>query len=56
MRHIPIHFLMLFLTLAINQTVLANEPDSVYLFSYATVKDKGHSGLQCPGLAGVRTF
>lgn len=45
MRHIRIHFLMLFLTLAINQTVLANEPDSVYLFSYATVKDKGHSGL-----------
>lgn len=45
MRNIPIHFLMLFLTVAINQTVLANEPDSVYLFSYATVKDKGHSGL-----------
>ncbi|MFC0772133.1 alpha-L-arabinofuranosidase C-terminal domain-containing protein [Terrimonas alba] len=38
-------FLILFLVVGINQTVLANEPDSVYLFSYATVKDKGRSGL-----------
>jgi alpha-L-arabinofuranosidase len=37
--------LILLLTLAINRSVFANEPDSVYLFSYATVKDKGHSGL-----------
>ena len=28
-----------------------NEPDSVYLFSYATVNDAGRSGLK---LAGVQ--
>ncbi|MEO6729655.1 MAG: alpha-L-arabinofuranosidase, partial [Ferruginibacter sp.] len=39
-------FLMLFLAVGINQTVLANEPDSVYLFSYVTIKDQGSSGLR----------
>jgi hypothetical protein len=44
--NIRILFLMLFLALGINQAVLANEPDSVYLVSYATLKDKGRSGLR----------
>ncbi len=40
-----------FLTVGILQTaletttVMANEPDSAYVFSYATVKDQGHNGL-----------
>lgn len=37
-------FLLGLLTLA-NHTVLANEPDSVYLFAYATTKNNNHNGL-----------
>ncbi len=40
-----IFFLMLFLAPGINQALFANEPDSVYLVSYATLHDKGRSGL-----------
>ena len=40
-----IFFLMHFFVLGITYTVLANEPDSVYLFSYVTMKDQGSSGL-----------
>jgi alpha-L-arabinofuranosidase len=37
--------LLLFWAPAFNHAVRANEPDSVYLFSYATGKDLGRSGL-----------
>lgn len=40
-----IFYLMLFLVVRIKPSALANEPDSVYLFSYATLKDKGRSGF-----------
>lgn len=37
--------LLLLLTCGGSHLALANEPDSVYLFAYVTVKDKGRSGL-----------
>ncbi|OQP58275.1 alpha-L-arabinofuranosidase [Niastella vici] len=37
-------FLLLIGT-SIDKALLANEPDSVYLFAYTTIKDKGRSGL-----------
>lgn len=38
-------FFLLFILMGIDKALLANEPDSVYLFSYTTIKDKGRSGL-----------
>jgi alpha-L-arabinofuranosidase len=46
MKHAQIYCWMLLLVLAIDDTVFANEPDSVYLVSYATLHDKGRSGLR----------
>lgn len=42
---IQIAFLIWMMMIGIDRSLLANQPDSVYLFAYATVKDKGHSGL-----------
>ncbi|RKD91643.1 alpha-L-arabinofuranosidase C-terminal domain-containing protein [Mangrovibacterium diazotrophicum] len=39
----PIIFL--FLAILFGSQARANEPDSAYVFSYATLKDKGHNGL-----------
>ncbi len=38
-------FYLLLLVMGFNLTVLANEPDSAYLFSYATLKNRGNNGL-----------
>lgn len=46
MKHTQSYFLMLLLVFGFNDTVFANEPDSVYLVSYATLHDKGRSGLR----------
>ena len=37
--------IFLFLAILFGAQVRANEPDSAYVFSYATLKDKGHNGL-----------
>lgn len=37
--------LFVFISVFISIAVLANEPDSVYLFSYATAKNNNHNGL-----------
>jgi hypothetical protein len=46
MKHTQSYFLMLLLVFGFNDTVFANEPDSVYLVSYAMLHDKGRSGLR----------
>jgi hypothetical protein len=40
-----LYFLLFILVSGATRPVLANEPDSVYLFSYATNNDQGRSGL-----------
>lgn len=48
MKNILLSLLVVFQSFIASATVYhtTNEPDSVYLFSYATVKDAGHSGLK----------
>jgi len=41
----PQSIIFLFLAILFGAQVRANEPDSAYVFSYATLKDKGHNGL-----------
>jgi alpha-L-arabinofuranosidase len=46
MKYAQTYIWMVLLVFGINGAVLANEPDSVYLVSYATLHDKGRSGLR----------
>jgi alpha-L-arabinofuranosidase len=45
MRHVAASLFLLFAGFSQMQPIMANEPDSAYLFSYATTKNSGHNGL-----------